>query len=220
MSDARNQLVATRDHIKTLYLVLSILLIIIIALWFRNGHLQEIRRIFIPPNLSSGTVTSFDQVPPPVVYTFALYIFQQLNRWPSDGEKDYPEKIYRLQGYLTPSCIIAFQHDMSEKRRLGELRKRARMMEEISGRGFDSHRVSSITDSSWNVTLDLKVQETISNHQVKNVNLRYDLRIVTFDVDKEVNPWGLALECDGDFTPTLLSDDDLKNSATSLTEDL
>lgn len=210
MSQARNQLVATRDHIKTLKIVISLLLVVIVAQWFRNGKLQETRRVYVPPDMTKGIVTSFGDVPRPVVYTFGLYIFQQLNRWPSDGEKDYPNQIYRLQGFMTPSCIEAFNNDMNEKRRRGELRQRARMVQEISGRGFDRRRVLNETGDMWKILLDLNLKETIANHEVKNVNLRYTLRIVPFDVDKEVNPWGLALECVGEIVPKLLTDDDLE----------
>lgn len=148
--------------------------------------------------MTKGVTTQFDEVPPPVVYTFAYYIFQQLNRWKHDGEQDYPKQIYQLQGFLTPSCIETLQDDMSDKRRKGELRKRVRMVQEISGRGFDRRRVKQESDGLWTVWLDLALKETIGNHEVKSVDLRYTLQVVRFDVDKEVNPWGLALECVGE----------------------
>lgn len=210
MSQARNRLIATLDHIRSLKGVIVGLLVIVIAQWLRIGHLQDIRRIYIPPTMNTGVVTRFDEVPPPVVYTFGLYIFQQLNRWSSDGEKDYPAQIYRLQGFLTPSCIDAFQEDMNDKRRKGELRRRVRMVQEISGHGFSRSRVEADTDESWQLWLDVNVKETIANHEVKNVNLRYPLRVVRFDVDREVNPWGLALACDGKPTSTLLTEQDLE----------
>lgn len=205
MSQARNTLIASVDHIKTLKIAIGILGICVIAQWFRIGHLQEVRRVYVPPNLTQGVVTKFDEVPPPVVYTFAYYIFQQLNRWKSDGEKDYPKNIYSLQGFLTPSCIDTLQQDMNSKRRKGELRQRIRMVQEVSGKGFDRKRVTQLSDGRWSVNLDLSVKETIANHEVKNVDLRYHINVVTFDVDKEVNPWGLALECVGEITSERLN---------------
>ena len=32
------------------------------------------------------------------------------------------------------------------------------------------------------------------------------MRVVRFDVDKEVNPWGLALDCDETMRPELLTE--------------
>lgn len=212
MSQARNRLIATQDHIQSLKWVIGALAVIVSAQWWRIGHLQDVRRIYIPPTMNTGLITSFEKVPAPVVYTFGLYIFQQLNRWASNGEEDYPKQIYRLQGFLTPSCIDAFQEDMNEKRRRGELRQRARMVQELSGRGFSTKRVKADTDESWQIWLDLNLQETIGNHEVKNVNLRYELKVVRFDVDREINPWGLALSCEGRSTPVLLTEEDLERN--------
>lgn len=212
MSSARNKLVAKLDHIRTLKWGVIALLIVVAAQWMRNGKLQETRRVYVPPSMTQGVVTTFNEVPAPVIYTFGLYIFQQLNRWERDGEKDYPQEIYRLQGYMTPSCISAFRRDMNEKRKKGEIRRRSRMLQEISGRGYHPRRVSVEADDRWRVTYDFNVKETITDHEVKNVNLRYTLNIVRFDVDREVNPWGLAIECIGDVRPTLLTDDDLKRA--------
>ena len=210
MSAARNKLIATLDHIKTLKLMIIFMIVIVVAQWYRIGHLQDVRRVYIPPNMNKGITTSFDEVPPPVIYTFGLYIFQQLNRWVNDGEEDYAAQIYQLQGFLTPSCISAFEKDMNEKRKKGELRRRVRMMQEMSGRGYHRRRVVSETENTWSIWLDVNLTETISHHKVKDVNLRYKLSVVTFDVDREINPWGLALECNSHAKPTLLTDDDLK----------
>ncbi len=214
MSKARNNLVATVNHITTLKMVIGFLILIIVAQWFRNEHLQDTRRIYVPPNLTQGIMTTFDEVPSPIIYTFAYYIFQQLNRWNADGEKDYPEKIYALQGFMTSSCINAFKRDMNKKMKLGELRQRVRLIQEISGRGFQRQRVHKQTDKSWLVWLDTNLVESIGGHEVKNINLRYQLTVEKFDVDKEVNPWGLALSCESDIQPILLSEDDLQKSFT------
>ena len=44
------------------------------------------------------------EVPPPNVYAFAHYIWQQVNHWGRDGDKDYGAAIFRMQAYITPSC--------------------------------------------------------------------------------------------------------------------
>ena len=171
--------------------------------------MQETRRLYIPPDLTQGLVTNFDSVPAPTVYTFAYYIFQQLNRWPSDGEKDYPKQIYALQGFLTPGCRAALETDMNTKQELGELRQRVRSVQEILGQSYTRQRVQIETSSAWSIWLDVNVTESIGGHPVKDVLLRYPLRIVRFDVDKEVNPWGLALACNEAMRPVLLSEDQL-----------
>lgn len=208
-NQARNRLLATTDHIRSLRMVIVCLVVVIVALWWRNGVLQETRRLYIPPDLTQGLVTHFDNVPAPLVYTFAYYIFQQLNRWPEDGEQDYPQQIYQLQGFLTPACRTVLQADMNEKQRLGELRQRVRTVQEILGQSYTRQRVLFERADAWRTWLDLNVVESIGGHPVKNVLLRYPIRVVRYDVDKEINPWGLALDCNASMRPVLLTSDDI-----------
>ena len=208
-NQARNRVIALSDHVLTLRIAIGVLLIIVLAQWWRNGTLQETRRLYIPPDLTQGLVTDLQQVPAPTVYTFAYYIFQQLYRWRLDGEQDYPKQIYALQGFLTPSCVAALEEDMNNKQRLGELRHRVRTVQEIQGHTYSPRRVLIETGNSWLLWLDVNVRETINGHPVKDVMLRYTLRVVRFDVDREVNPWGLALACDEGMQPQRLQDDDI-----------
>lgn len=208
-NQARQRLLASHDHIRTLRIVVVCLLLAVVALWWRNGTLQETRRLYIPPDLTQGMVTDFDHVPTPLVYTFAYYILQQLNRWTTDGEKDYPKQIYTLQGFLTPGCRAALEADMNTKQGLGELRQRVRSLQEILGQSYTRQRVQIESNSAWLTWLDVNVVESIGGHPVKDVLLRYPMRVVRFDVDKEINPWGLALACDASMRPVLLNDNEL-----------
>ena len=209
-NQARQRLLANHDHIRSLRIAIVCLLVIVVALWWRNSTLLEARRIYIPPDLTQGMMTDFDNVPAPLVYTFSYYILQQLNRWTLDGEKDYPAQIYRLQGFLTPGCRAAMEADMNVKQGLGELRQRVRSMQEVLGQSYVRNRVHVESGDSWKVWLDVNVTESIGGHPVKDVLLRYSLRVVRFDVDKEVNPWGLALSCDSGMRPVLLSEDEIE----------
>ncbi len=212
MSQARNQLLASHAHINTLRLIVGVALVVIAAQWWRVGQLQETRRLFIPPDLSRGVLTQPGEVPAPVIYTFAYYIYQQLHRWKTDGETDYPRQIFRLQGFLTPDCINALGADMNHKKRQGELKSRVRTLQEIPGRGYAPQRVVQTAPGTWQLWLDVLIRETIDGHPVKAVNLRYPLRVVRFDVDREVNPWGLAIACDTETQPIRLTPDDLSTA--------
>lgn len=208
-NQARNRLLATTDHIKTLRITVVALLVMVVMLGWHNSYLQDVRRFYIPPDLTHGLVTDLRNVPAPLVYTFAYHIFQQLHRWPEDGEKDYAKKIYALQAFLTPICRRALENDMNEKYRLGELRKRVRSMQEVFGQSYSHERVLIESHGSWLIWLDVNINEWINDHPVKNVMLRYRLNVVRFDVDRELNPWGLALACNDDTRPALLNEDDI-----------
>ena len=72
-------------------------------------------------------------MPPESVYAFTFYVFQQLNRWPTNGEDDYARNIHALSAYLTPGCQIFLRRDYEQRRSTGELRQRVRGIYEIPG---------------------------------------------------------------------------------------
>ncbi|MDH4846051.1 TIGR03746 family integrating conjugative element protein, partial [Pseudomonas sp. BN605] len=154
--------------------------------------------IHVPPDLRSGSTRKWWDVPPENIYAFALYIFGQLNRWPTDGEVDYHRAIFALQPYLTPACKTFFDGDFEYRKAAGELRGRVRGVYEVLGRGYSDDpdlRVKQLDRHSWLVKLDLNADEYYAAEPVKRVVVRYPLRVVRFDVDPEHNKWGLALDC-------------------------
>ena len=163
--------------------------------------------VHIPPDLRNGatlrTGTS-PEVPDTTVYTFAFYMWQQINHWQTDGGKDYGEQIYSLQNFLTPMCREQLVADMNQRSNAGELARRTRAVMEIPGMGYLPERVVVLGSNTWKVLLDTQVQETQGNVSVKDAFIRYPLRVVRFDVDREKNPWGLAIDCFGAERPARL----------------
>jgi integrating conjugative element protein (TIGR03746 family) len=150
--------------------------------------------VHIPPDLRAGSTQPVHEVPQPNVYAFAYYIWQQLNRWPEEGSEDYGRNIFRLAAYVTPAFRAQLTRDMEQRGRRGELTRRVRMVREAPGAGFETRRVEVVEDGqSWVVWLDLDIVESVRGMDVKQTQVRYPLRVVRYDVDREKNPWGLAL---------------------------
>jgi integrating conjugative element protein (TIGR03746 family) len=155
---------------------------------------RELPALHIPPDVSEGVIIRPGEVPTPNVYAFALYTWQQVNRWPSDGTQDYPAAIYRFTPYLTPRFREELLADMHRRARAGELDERVRGVQEIPGHHFDFNRVDPKGEGVWVVWLDLAVEEHYRRTRVKETQVRYPLRVVRLDVDKALNPFGLALD--------------------------
>src|SRR3546814_16194240 len=120
----------------------------------------------------SSDVCSSDlwEVPPESVYAFTFYVFQQLNRWPTNGEEDYARNLHALSSYLTPSCRAFLQADFEYRRNPGELRQRVRGVYEIPGRGYGenpSARLRVVSNDDWVDTLNLSAAEYPGSVQVK-----------------------------------------------------
>jgi integrating conjugative element protein (TIGR03746 family) len=154
----------------------------------------------VPPDLSRGTALRLGrvtEVPHPNVYGFGFYIWQQVNRWAKDGSKDYGAQIFALQHYLTPSCREQLLQDLRIKAGDAELIQRTRALMEIPGYGYSANRVSNHGNGGWTVLIDAQLIETSRGMPVKDAFVRYPLHVVRYDVDREKNPWGLALNCFG-----------------------
>ncbi|QQC64347.1 PFL_4703 family integrating conjugative element protein [Paraburkholderia ginsengisoli] len=198
MSRFRNEVAHLQAHVRTLRLGATALFVLALALGVGWWSAPKNLTIHVPPDLRSGSVRKWWEVPPESVYTFAFYIFQQLNRWPTNGEEDYARNIRSLSPYLTPACQNTLQQDFAFRRDSGELRQRVRGIYEIPGRGYGDDptlRVKELSDHDWVVTLDVTADEYYSAEHVKRALVRYTLKVVRDDVDPEKNPFGLALDC-------------------------
>lgn len=138
------------------------------------------------------------RVPPESVYAFTIYVWQQLQRWPTNGDDDYARNLYALSSYLTPACQAFLQHDYEFRRNAGELRRRVRGIYEIPGRGYADNptlRVRTVSTRDWVVTLDVTADEYYASEQVKRALVRYPLKVQRIDVDPQRNPFGLVIDC-------------------------
>jgi integrating conjugative element protein (TIGR03746 family) len=170
--------------------------------------------VHLLPNITADTAVQVKDgqsgVPPQNVYSFGYYIWQQINHWPKDGSVDYEAQIQAMQAYLTPRCQAQLAQDAQARGSAGELKNRTRTLTEIAGLSYAPNRVvDEGNGQAWTMFLDGQVQEAFRGTPVKDVYIRYPLRVVRYDVDRERNPWQLALDCYGSNQPARLSEDDL-----------
>jgi len=212
----RKKVDAQYAHIVSLRIGLSLMAVVCLALAYGWWSAPRELTVHVPPDLRSGSTRKWWDIPPESVYAFGLYIFQQMNRWPTDGETDYQDNIYRLDAYLTSSCKTYLQKDFELRRNAGELRKRERGVYEIPGRGVDDQQEQHIIQKSindWTVNLDITADEHYGGERVKRALARYPLRIIRSDVDPEKNPFGLQWDCyDGNPQRIEVSTDDVAES--------
>lgn len=204
MQRYRYEIDNVRSHLRSLWAVIGLLLAVIAGFWAAFMRLPSSITVHVPPDLRTGAVLELEEVPPANVYVFALYVFQQLNRWPQDGAQDYGEAIYRIAAYLTPAFREHLIEDMQIKARQGELANRVRSVQPMPGRGFEGRRVDVLSDDAWLVWLDLELNESVKGMAVKQMAIRYPLRVIRYPVDAEANPWGLALDGFGGEGPVRL----------------
>ncbi|MDU8924315.1 TIGR03746 family integrating conjugative element protein [Pasteurellaceae bacterium LIM206] len=190
-----NALKGEQSHTRTLRSVIYLLIAVCAGLGYGLYSVPKHIIVHNPPDLRAGSTRAWWEIPPSSVYAFTFYVFQQLNRWPVNGEVDYKRNIEALQAYLTPGCQQFLLHDYEQRKTLGELKERVRGVYEIPGRGFSQDRVEVVGQNDWYVNLDLSTDEYYRDDPVKRVLVRYPMHVVRYDVNPEANPWGLALNC-------------------------
>jgi integrating conjugative element protein (TIGR03746 family) len=189
---------AQRAHILSLRIGVVVIGVICLGVGYGWWSAPRDLNIHIPPDLRSGSTRKWWDTPPESVYSFGFYIFQQFNRWPTNGEADYERNLFQLASYLTPSCKAYLQNDFELRRNSGELRKRVRGVYEIPGRGYGDDptlHVKQLSINDWTVNLDITADEYLGGERVKRALARYPLHIVRNDVDVEKNPFGMAWDC-------------------------
>ncbi len=192
------------SHIRSLRIACAVLVSGCLLLGYGWYSAPKDLTVHNPPDLRSGSTRAWWEVPPSTVYSFAYYIFQQLNRWPKDGSVEYEQNIYNLQAFLTSSCRSFLEKDFERRKAANELKNRERSVLEIPGRGFKNSRVEVEGRDSWIAYLDLVTDERYMSEPVKSSLVRYPIRVIRNDIDPERNPWGLVLDCYAEV-PQLLS---------------
>ena len=195
LSRYRNELAGQREAVRALWGAVGVALVCAVAMGIGWMTAPSSLRIHIPPDLTAGAMVAPDAPARPHIYTFALYIWQQLYRWPSDGAREYRAKLDALVHFLTPACRQDRLDDYAERNGRRELAGRQRAVWEIPGRRYAAARVFDEGGGSWVVSLDLMIEETVLGERVKSRAVAYPVRVVRYDVDRELNPWGLALDC-------------------------
>lgn len=195
MSRYRHALSARDSHILTLRGIIIVLLLLSVGLWWGWKSAPTDLTIHNPPDLRTGSTRAWWEVDPSSVYAFSLYVWQQINRWPSDGENDYRRNLYAYQHFLTPSCQIELNSEYERRRNSNELSQRVRGIYEIPGRGYRPDSVEVLSRDTWVATLDMAIDEQYRGTPVRDLFIRYPIRVVRADVDPQNNPWGLQLDC-------------------------
>ncbi|MDR2015202.1 MAG: TIGR03746 family integrating conjugative element protein [Azoarcus sp.] len=198
MSRFTNEVEHLRAHAKTLRgVVCALFFALVLALlgwWNAPSQLT----IHVPPDLRSGSTRMWWDIPPENVYAFAFYIWQQLHRWPTDGEADYARNIRALSAYFTPSCQNWLESDFAYRKTHNELRQRVRGIYEIPGRGYGddpSMRLKTLSKRDWVAVLDVSADEYFGTEQVKRALVRYRVKVAKMDADPEKNPFGMMIDC-------------------------
>jgi len=193
----QNALENSRVAIQILLIALIFSFIINIALMLGWRSAQQKIEVHIPPQIpTTGLSLKANEIPPATIYSFAYYMWQEINYWPQNGTQDYKKTIEQFSPYLTPRFKAFLQRDYLERTNQGEVQDRQRTLQGANGTAFEVSQVEYIGHDTWLVHLHMRLSEhmNINGNQVKDTAIDYTLRVVRYDVNAKANLWGLALD--------------------------
>jgi integrating conjugative element protein (TIGR03746 family) len=189
VSEPRNAISARDSHIWTLRMALVIVGCIALALAGILYTRQNDFFLHVPPDLSHGANIKPGELQAPNAYAFASFIWRGLNDWPLTGKTDYPTNIKKLECYVSPAFLQWIQKNAKEKNDSGELsRTRSLSLDDA----FTSDMVDPIGNNVFDVALTAKVHERIEGLAIKDIIVRYPLRVVADT--RSCNLMGMALD--------------------------
>ena len=194
MSRAKNELeneISKKKGWRGMTFFLGILLVF--GMLVHQSRIQQID-VHIPPELSTAVVQKANHIPKPNVYLFTSNILQALNNWTENGEQDFKRNIEAYKHYLTPSFKEQLLKLYENKNKKGELSGRIRGVQEMFGHEYDDSKVNALASNVWRVNVDLKIREWYRGMKVKEVDLAFPIRVVRYDINRQLNPWGMALD--------------------------
>ena len=182
---------------RALLIIILCLAAALIALSIALMSSRDWITVYVPPDITRGSIITAGTPSPATVYGFAAITLQGLYHWPADGEKDYLASVDSQAPYLTPAFrrqLLEDHAQLSNRAGINELKERGRALFPIPGRLYSPNRITRTGDGVWSVNLEFRLLETIGSTQVKDIHIRYELRVVQSDVDPAGNVWGLQLD--------------------------
>lgn len=189
------QTVMTVNRALLILLLAAIAAVVVLGVALMSS--REWITVYVPPDTTRAAVLTAGVPEHATVYGFAWQTLQALNHWPVDGEKDYPEAIAGQTPYLSSDMRQYLLRNVNElKNRFGinELKGRTRALHPLGEALFSPARVRRTADGVWGVQVDTRLVETVETAPVKDIVIRYRLRVVRTGVDPRGNAWGLMLD--------------------------
>ncbi len=182
---------------RALLVIILVMTVSIVALALALMSSRDWITVYIPPDTTRGTFITAGTPSPAAVYGFASLTLQNLHHWPADGQRDYRAAIDGQAAFLTPAFRRQLLEDytrLTNRGGINELRGRSRALFPLPDRLYSPDRVVRIGDGSWSVTMEFRLVETIEAASIKDIAIRYGVRVVQADVDPSGNVWGMQLD--------------------------
>jgi integrating conjugative element protein (TIGR03746 family) len=173
-------------------IIIGLLVALALALWGWYNAGREIT-VYYPPNITLSTVMKAGAIPEETVYSFVPLVLQQLFLWEKNGEEDYANNRARWRAMLTERYQRTILDEINQGKQRGTMRGVTRRMQVLPTSVYNDDSVQ-IVGNSWLVWLDVEVTDAVNKVPINTSVRRLGVRVVRYDVNRDANPWQLAID--------------------------
>ena len=143
-----------------------------------------------PPDLSRGGMVKVNEFQRHEVYAFAYNVYQQLNRCEQDCAVEFQDNIRKYGYFVTDSYRPQLMNLAKVKE--SDNRRKVRGISEYGA--YSDSKVVPLGNNTLIVYLDVVELELIGGKVVRDAVMRYPLIVTKYNVNREKNPWRLAID--------------------------
>ena len=204
-------------EIRFLHRALFGMIVAVLVLGIAYLRFPRTIEIQTAPDISKSFVQKIGEVPPATVYGFARTLWETLNYCAEDCGEEYPQRLKDYSPYLTRNCYRDLSDHFERNRSLFNFRSRLLLPTENAM--YSSDNIRQISSDAWYVKVEYELRDLVNGTETRKNLMLYPLRIVRSDKPRDVNPFGLDVDCYFDNGPVVLSRPDEKGADADNTAD-
>ena len=159
--------------------------------------------VYTAPDISRAFLQKSGDVPNETVYGFARTLWETLNYCAEDCGEEYPQRLKDYSPYLTRNCYRDLSDHFERNRSLFNFRSRLLLPTENAM--YSSDKIRQISSDAWYVKVEYELRDLVNGTETRKSLMLYPLRIVRSDKPRDVNPFGLDVDCYFDDGPVVLT---------------
>lgn len=190
---AYHEILDEKDRsIRYLYrIAIGLVAALILAVWGWKGAQQDIT-VYYPPNINVANKMEAGFVPEETVYSFSVLIMQQLYLWEKNADVDYEANSYRLRQFLHDDFRRKIQIEDALERSKGTRKNLQRTFQILPSSVYTEEAVEPKADH-WIVWFDAEIKDVLNKVEVYKRIHRMGVKVIRYDINREYNPWSLAI---------------------------
>jgi len=180
---------------RNLTIAVCVLGAVCLGLIILSNNLSRTVTVEVMPDTGSIQSIQSGETQPHNAFGIATLVLLGLNTWNEDGESEYEENILRYRPFIDNQFLEWLVSDYRSRKQgnnINELKFRTRRLT-MTEQFYQPAMVKAVGAGTFEVTLELEVQEKIGDLLVKHFKGKFKVNVARQAAPRNVNPWQLKV---------------------------